>query len=264
MLFPGALLHLTKFNSKNRQSIQQPFKQERSKSTMMIFTVAVVLGTLLSSTQAKPLALRPKQVMGVSLGDTFLAIAKNYTAQSDRPLTQTKSASFSLEMQASAIKPLAAQVDVLCDQQGKVSSKSQTGNDTVTTSYSLSCSLTKEKYDVYEAAVTALLKAAQDNSTSYTFYTDTSSSSFDGYYGYGSDPSLNAALQKALETLMAEADTIEEVMLVFSSWQSFVTSYGYYSSIYPTPTSSISVSLSQKYEFFDSVPISSTNDTDDM
>jgi penicillin V acylase-like amidase (Ntn superfamily) len=86
-----------------------------------------------------------------------------------------------------------------------------------------------------------LLKGAQGDSTSYTFYMDTSS------YGdsYSIDPKMYLAQQKALETLMTEADTIEEVMLVFSSWQSVVTSYV---SSNPTPTNAISVSLSQKNE----------------
>jgi hypothetical protein len=208
---------------------------------MMIFTVAVVLCTLLSSTQAASPVLRQTQVM--SLGETFLATAKNYTTQST---TTTKSGSFSLELEASAIKPLGEKFDQLCNQQGSVSSKSQSGNDTVTTSYNLGCSLTtKEKYDVFEAAAIALLKGAQDNTTSYTFNFYTSS------FGdsYSIDPRIYLAQQKALETLMAEADTIEEVMLVYTSWQSVVTSYV---SSYPTPTTStISVTLSQKYEYVD-------------
>jgi hypothetical protein len=226
---------------------------------MMIFTVAVVLGTLLSSTQAKPLGpLRANPGKGStpgmsSLGDTFLAIAKNYTLSDRASMITTKSGSFSLELEASAIKPLAAKFDLLCDQQGSVSSKSQSGNDTVTTSYSLGCSLTKEKYGVYETAVIALLKEAQGNSNSYSYSMDTSSSNYDSYgYGYSVDPQVNAALQKALETLYAEADTIEEVMLVFSSWQSFVSNYGYgFNTGNPTPMSTISVSVSEKYNYFD-------------
>jgi hypothetical protein len=232
---------------------------------MMIFTVAVVLGTLLSSTQAKPLGpLRANPGKGTpgmsSLGDTFLAIAKNYTLSDRVSMTATKSGSYSLELDASAIKPLAAKFDLLCDQQGSVSSKSQSGNDTVTTSYSLGCSLTKEKYGVYEAAVIVLLKEAQGNSTSttsYSFYSDLSSY---GYDSYSTDPNMYLALQKALETLMAEADTIEEVMLVFSSWQSYVGSYGFNSGS-PTSTSTISVSLSEKYQYVDQFPIAFLNET---
>jgi hypothetical protein len=206
---------------------------------MMIFKVAVVLGTLISSTHAASSAPR-RRTQPMSLGKTVLAIAKNYTL-SDRVATTTRSGSFSLELEASAIKPLAAKVDQLCNQQGSVSSKSQNGNVTVTTSYSLGCRLTKEKYGVYEAAVIALLKAAQGKSSSYTYYTDTSS-----YLdSYSIDPKIYLAQQMALETLMAEADTIEEVMLVFTSWQSVVTSYV---TSYPTPTNTISVSLSQKYQ----------------
>jgi hypothetical protein len=207
---------------------------------MMIITVAVALGMLLSSTHAASSSLRRTQA--TTLGTTVLAMAKNYTL-SDRVATTTKSGSFSLELQASAIQPLAAKVDLLCSQQGSVSSKSQSGNATVTTSSSLGCSLTKEKFGVYEAAVMALLKAAQGKSASYTYYIDTST-----YWdSYSVDPKIYLAQQKALETLMADADTIEEVMLVFSSWQNVVTNNLSNNPTTPT-TSTISVNLNQKYD----------------
>jgi hypothetical protein len=209
---------------------------------MMFLTVAVVLGTLLSSTHAALSSAPRRRTQSMSLGQTVLAIAKNYTL-SDRNVTTTKSGSFSLELEASAIKPLAAKVDLLCTKQGSVSSKSQSGNDTVATSYSLGCSLTKEKYGVYEAAVIALLKTAQGNSTSYTYYMDTSTYG-DSYYSIG-DPQIYLAQQKALERLMVKADTIEDVMLVLTSWQGVVTSFV---SNNPTSSSTISVNLNQKYQ----------------
>jgi hypothetical protein len=228
---------------------------------MMIYTAAIVLCALLSSAQAQPV-FRSNAKGGKTLGSTFLAIAKNYT-ESDDPtdgkLIETKSGTFSLELEVTAIRPLAEKFDLLCDQHGKVYSKSMSGNNTVTTSYSLGCRLTSDKYDVYEAAAIDLLEAAQDDSASFSYYSDTSSYWEGGYSS--TNPNAAAAQQKALESLMAKANTVEEVMLVFSTWQYINTDS---SSVYPPSSSgsTITVSLSQKYEYTDVYPIAvSGNDT---
>jgi hypothetical protein len=245
----------------NRENVLPAFPIKRRSDSMMIYTAAFVLCALLSSTQAQPV-FRSNAKGGKTLGSTFLTIAKNYTPSDDPPtggtLIETRSGTFSLELEVTAIRPLADEFDLLCDQHGKVYSKSMSGNNTVTTSYSLGCRLTSDKYDVYEAAAIDLLEAAQDDSASYSYYSDTNSYWEGGYSS--TDPNAAAAQQKALESLMAKANSVEEVMLVFSSWQYINTdsSFSYTSS---SSGSTITVSLSQKYEYTEYPFAISGNDT---
>jgi Domain of unknown function (DUF4349) len=198
----------------------------------MIFTRVLFLTTLLSLTNASSSSLRNMQEK--TLGAAFLAVAKNYTPS---PITSTASYSgtISAELEASAIGPLAAKLDPLCAKfGGTVDSKSQNGNETITTSYYLSCRVASSKFDDLTEAVFAVF-----GNNTYSYYVSSFSES-----GYTDVAALDAQ-KKALENLLVTANEIEDVMLVVSNWQNLA----YY---YPSPSSSsssISINLNQIFVY---------------
>jgi hypothetical protein len=205
----------------------------------MIFQGFLVIGTLLSWTEASSMRVMQEK----SLGEAFLAIAKNYSKPTNTVFTtETKSASFFATLEASLIDSLASKLDLLCTQQGYISSKSQSGNADAASSYVLSCSVPEENTDAFEDAVIALLEdTLGDNSTySYTWniYTNSYTEDVDAKY---------KAQKAALELLLGEAETIEQVLLIFTDWQNLAALYGD-----TTPTkqeSSFSINLSENYVY---------------
>jgi hypothetical protein len=196
-------------------------------SIKMIFTRVLYLTTLLSLMNAAS-SSSLREMQATTLGAAFLAVAKNYTAT---PNTGSSSGYFNAELEASAIGPLIAKIDPLCAKfAGTVDSQSQNGNETVTTSYSVSCRISQAKFDMLTDAVIAVF---QDYTYSFSV-----STYVDSYY---IDPAINVAQKKALENLMVTANDIEDLMLVVSQWQQLI--------VYPSPAaaSTITINLSEKY-----------------
>ena len=190
---------------------------------MMMIYKTLLFAALIAPTSGAATGVRRAQE-DLTLGDLFLQATKSVNATRTRSSDSTINA----EVDADSVISLGAALNQACVKHGYIESESNSG-DAATQNYNIVCRVSVEGATYGEAytELRDLVVASKPTTISYQM------SSYDNGDNY------NLAQRKGFEVLFHEATTLEEVMLIASSWQN---------TMYSSPTTgSVTVYLNSPY-----------------